>query len=119
MKASLLGLAVLAAVSAAIEPASAAYPDRQITIVVPFAAGGTTDIVGLSLPVFFVRTAADFLAFLKARIPDPETGQLDPAKVGAFLAEPDEALHDHNEQIVREHFSVDRLQVDLARLLDW
>jgi catalase len=46
----------------------------------------TTDIVALTLPVFFVRTAADFLAFLKARLPDPETGQPDGAAIGAFLA---------------------------------
>ena len=34
--------------------------------------GSTTDIVALTLPVFFVRTAADFLAFLRAR-KDPKT----------------------------------------------
>lgn len=49
--------------------------------------GGETDIVGLSLPVFFVRTAGDFLDFLRARMPDPETGEMDMAKVGAFVAE--------------------------------
>jgi catalase len=46
----------------------------------------TTDIVALTLPVFFVRTAADVLAFLKARVPDPETGHPDGEKIGAFLA---------------------------------
>jgi catalase len=48
--------------------------------------GGTTDLVGLTLPVFFVRTGRDFLEFVRARKPDPETGQMDFAKVGAFLA---------------------------------
>ena len=49
-------------------------------------AGGTTDIVGLNLPAFFVRTPEDLLAFNEARRPDPATGQLDMEKVGAFLA---------------------------------
>ncbi len=46
-----------------------------------------TDIVAVSLPVFFVKTPEDFLAFLKAREPDPETGEMDMEKVGAFMAE--------------------------------
>lgn len=37
----------------------------------------------------------------------------------SFLVEPDELLHDHNESIVREHFSLERLETDLAHLLDW
>lgn len=49
--------------------------------------GGETDVVALSIPVFFVRTAEDFLSFLRARKPDPETGEMDMAKVGAFVAE--------------------------------
>jgi catalase len=48
--------------------------------------GGTTDIVGLSLPVFFTRTPEDLMAFNVARRPNPETGQPDMAAVGAFLA---------------------------------
>src|SRR4051812_37164692 len=39
--------------------------------------GTTTDIVALSLPCFFVRTPEDFVAFTRARVPDPETGQPD------------------------------------------
>src|SRR6266496_1707225 len=39
--------------------------------------GTTTDIVALTLPVFFVRTAVDFLDFLRVRRPDPETGKPD------------------------------------------
>lgn len=46
----------------------------------------TTDIVALTIPVFFVRTAEDFLGFTTARRPDPETGQPDMAALGAFLA---------------------------------
>jgi glycosyltransferase involved in cell wall biosynthesis len=41
----------------------------------------------------------------------------DAAPLGAFLHDPDDALHDHNAAIVREHFSLDRLRADLARLL--
>jgi catalase len=49
--------------------------------------GSTTDIVGLTLPCFFVRTPEDFIAFLQARKPNPETGELDMEKIGAFLGE--------------------------------
>jgi catalase len=49
--------------------------------------GSTTDIVAISLRVFFVRTPEDFLAFTRARKPDPETGQPDMAKLGAVIAE--------------------------------
>ena len=53
--------------------------------------GSTTDIVALSLPCFFARTPEDFLAFTRARKPDPETGQPDLEKVGAWLGEHPEA----------------------------
>ncbi len=49
--------------------------------------GGTTDIVSLTLPVFFVRDPEDFVEFVGARKPDPETGQPDMEKIGAFLGE--------------------------------
>jgi catalase len=49
--------------------------------------GDTTDIVSLSLPVFFVRTPEDFLGFTLARKPDPETGEPDMERVGAFLGD--------------------------------
>jgi mannosylglucosylglycerate synthase len=41
----------------------------------------------------------------------------DPAPLAAFLAEPDPSLHDHNLDVVRRHFSLDRLRGDLTRLL--
>jgi catalase len=50
-------------------------------------AGEETDIVSVPLPVFMVRTAEDFLAFTRAREPDPETGQPDPERLGGFVAE--------------------------------
>jgi catalase len=49
--------------------------------------GSATDIVAITLPVFFVRTAHDFLDFVRARKPDPDTGELDMEKVGAFLGQ--------------------------------
>ena len=51
-----------------------------------------TDMVGLSLPQFFVRTPEEFLEFTRARKPDPETGQPDMEKVGAFLGAHQEAV---------------------------
>ena len=49
--------------------------------------GEATDIVSVSIPVFMVRTAEDFLDFLHARVPDPETGEIDMEKIGAFLGD--------------------------------
>jgi len=48
---------------------------------------GATDIVSVTLPVFFVKDAQSFLDFLHAREPDPETGEPDMEKLGAFLGE--------------------------------
>lgn len=57
-----------------------------------YIAGTTTDIVAVNLPVFFVRTAADFLEFNRVRRPDPETGAPNMERVGAFLADHPETL---------------------------
>ena len=54
--------------------------------------GSRTDIVALDQPCFFARTPEDFLEFARVRKPDPETGQPDMAKVGAYLGEHPEAL---------------------------
>jgi catalase len=51
-----------------------------------------TDIVAVSLPTFFARTPEDLLAFNDARQVDPETGQPDMARVGAYLAQHPEAM---------------------------
>jgi catalase len=53
--------------------------------------GSKTDLVALSLPVFFVRTPEDFVAFTRLRKPDPETGQPDLERLGAWLGEHPEA----------------------------
>jgi len=47
--------------------------------------GARTDVVALNLPCFFARTPEDFIEFTRARKPDPETGQPDFGKVGAWL----------------------------------
>ena len=53
--------------------------------------GSKTDMVALSLPVFFVRTPEDFIEFTRLRTPDPETGQPDMEKLGAWFGEHPEA----------------------------
>src|SRR5215203_5094159 len=53
--------------------------------------GSKTDVVTLSLPCFFARTPEDFLDFTRARKPDPETGQPDFEKIGAWLQDHPEA----------------------------
>ena len=53
--------------------------------------GSKTDVVGLSLPCFFARTPEDFLEFTRARKPDPETGQPDFGKIGAWMEQHPEA----------------------------
>jgi catalase len=53
--------------------------------------GSKTDMVALSLPVFFVRTPADFIEFTRLRKPDPATGQPDMEKLGAWFGEHPEA----------------------------
>jgi catalase len=53
--------------------------------------GEATDIVSVPLVVFFARNPEDFLELTRARVPDPDTGQPDPEKLGAYLAEHPEA----------------------------
>ena len=54
--------------------------------------GTTTDVIGITLPVFFTRTPEDLIEFNIARRPDPETGAIDLAKVGAFLEQHPETV---------------------------
>ncbi len=68
-------------------------PDgRGIAVKLRLPDGSSTDLVGLSLPVFFVRTVDDFLAFSAARVPDPATGAPDPEALGAFIGAHPESL---------------------------
>ena len=53
--------------------------------------GSKTDMVALSLPVFFVRTPEDFIEFTRLRRPDPQTGQPDMERLGAWFGEHPEA----------------------------
>ena len=53
--------------------------------------GARTDMVALSLPVFFARTPEDFLEFTRARKPDPQTGQPDLERIGTWFAAHPEA----------------------------
>ena len=72
--------------------ADTARDGRGMAVKLYLPGGGTTDVVALSLPVFFARTPEDLLAFNDARRADPETGQPDLAKVGEYLAEHPEAV---------------------------
>jgi catalase len=49
-------------------------------------------VIGITLPVFFTRTPEDLMEFNIARRPDPDTGALDLAKVGAFLEQHPETV---------------------------
>lgn len=69
-----------------------ALPDGRGMAVKLQGPDGPLDLVALSLPVFFVRTVDAFLAFTAARTPDPDTGELDPERLGLFVAEHPEAL---------------------------
>ena len=40
------------------------------------------------------------------------------ADLDRFLRAPDPALLDHNEELVRRHFSQERVLLDVAKLLD-
>jgi len=53
--------------------------------------GTTTDIIGITLPAFFVNTVDGFFDFCRARTPEPATGEPDPAAIGEFLAAHPEA----------------------------
>ena len=54
--------------------------------------GSTTDVVGITLPAFFVNTVEGFLEFTRARKPDPETGEPDPDAIGKFIGDHPESL---------------------------
>ena len=65
---------------------------RGIAVKLYLPDGTTTDVIGITLPVFFTRTPEDLMEFNIARRPDPETGALDLAKVGAFLEQHPETV---------------------------
>ena len=54
--------------------------------------GASTDLLGTTSPTFLARTPEDFLELLRARRPDPGTGQPDLERLGAYLERHPEAL---------------------------
>lgn len=52
---------------------------------------GETDLLATTAPSFAARTPEDFLELMELRRPDPETGQPDMEKLGAWLGEHPEA----------------------------
>lgn len=77
------------------DPAAPDYEAREgrgIAVKHYLPEGSTTDAIGLTLPAFFVNTVQDFLEFVRARIPDPATGDPDPAAIGEFIGAHPEAL---------------------------
>jgi catalase len=67
--------------------ADGARDERGMAVKFHLPDGKTTDIVSLTLPVFFVKTPEVFLAFLETQRPDPATGKPDLDRVGAFINE--------------------------------
>ena len=65
--------------------ADGAQDERGMAVKFHLPDGSSTDIVSLTLPVFFVKTAADFFEFLELSLPDPATGKPDLEKVKAFV----------------------------------
>jgi catalase len=53
--------------------------------------GEEIDILATTTPAFVTRTPEDFLELLRLRVPDPETGEPDMAKLGAYLGSHPEA----------------------------
>jgi catalase len=64
---------------------------RGMSVKLYLADGSKTDMVAISTPCFVVRTPEDFIEFTRLRKPDPDTGQPDMEKLGAWLGEHPEA----------------------------
>jgi catalase len=82
------------------EGRDAAQDGRGLATKLYLGDGSTTDIVGLSRRQFFVRDPEHFYEFTLARKPDPETGQPDMEKLGAFLGAHPEAGPAVQEQLM-------------------
>jgi catalase len=65
--------------------ADGARDERGMAVKFQLPDGRSTDIVSLTLPVFFVKTPEVFLELLETQRPDPETGKPDLDRVGAFI----------------------------------
>ena len=64
---------------------------RGMAVKFDLGGGAATDIVALTLPVFFARDPESFLEFTRVRTPDPATGKPDMDAVMAFLGAHPEA----------------------------
>ena len=58
---------------------------RALAVKFQSADGKNTDVLGLSVKGFPARTPEDFLAFLRAQLPDPVTGKPRPDAIPRFL----------------------------------
>jgi catalase len=67
------------------EGADFAKEGRGLAVKLYLPGGEKTDMLGISPPTFVVRTPEDFVELMEARKPDPETGQPDMERLGAFL----------------------------------
>ena len=65
--------------------ADGARDERGMAVKFHLPDGGSTDIVSLTLPVFFVKTPEAFVEYLDAQRPDPETGKTDMEQIKAFV----------------------------------
>jgi catalase len=59
---------------------------RGMAVKLRLPSGEEMDMLGTTNPAFATRTPEEFLELLQLRAPDPETGQPDMEKLGAFLA---------------------------------
>ena len=67
--------------------ADGARDERGMAVRLHLPGDRSTDMVALTLPVFFVRTPEDFLNLLETQVPDPATGKPDFDRIAAFAAE--------------------------------
>lgn len=65
---------------------------RGIAIKFDLGDGASTDLLGVTSPTFVSRNPEDFLELMIARRPDPETGEPDLARLGAYLEAHPEAM---------------------------
>ena len=65
--------------------ADGARDERGMAVKFQLPDGQSTDMVSITLPVFFVKTPQTFFEFLEAQRPDPATGKPDLDRVGQFI----------------------------------
>jgi len=69
-----------------LEASDAGREPRGMAVKFHLDARQATDIVSINHAVFIVRTPEEVVEFMRLRVPDPATGQLDLAALGAFVA---------------------------------